>query len=103
MRATRPCPGRTDLRVLLSPRPNPSRHAALLSFDLPAPADVHMAIYDVTGRRIITLLEGPQAAGAQQTSWDGRDQQGRPAGAGFFFVRLQWNETVEARRLIRLR
>ncbi len=98
-----PLPTSSDLRALLSPRPNPCRGEARLGFDLPVAADVQLTIFDVAGRRVIELLEGRQAAGPQQLSWNGRDQAGRPVGSGVYLVRLQWNATVETRRLIRLR
>ena len=98
-----PLPGRTDLHVLLSPRPNPFRHEAGLGFDLPAPADVDLSVYDLNGRRIIQLAHGLLPAGPQRYLWDGRTASGLPAAAGFYFVRLAYDGQVESRRLIRLR
>ena len=52
-------------------------------------ASVHLALYDARGRLVRSLLEGERPAGASFVDWDGRDQAGRDAAAGLYFVRFQ--------------
>jgi len=78
--------------ALGAPRPNPF-HAGdgtwRVSFTLPAPAAVRLAVYDLAGRRIATLAHGTLAAGRHEAAWDGRAGSGAPAAAGLYLLRLE--------------
>ncbi len=45
------------------PYPNPAIGRLMVQFDVPAPADVRLTVYDALGRRVARLAEGPQQAG----------------------------------------
>jgi hypothetical protein len=68
---------------------NPFRDRAAFRFELPAPAIVAADVYDVRGRRVARLIEGPRKAGAHRLEWDGRGGDGAPLGAGVYFVRFR--------------
>ncbi len=90
--------------VQVAARPSPFRTSAGITFGLPAPGPVFLAIYDPSGRRVRTLLDGPLAAGAHEARWDGTDVAGRAVPAGTYFYRLSVNgRLVATRPLIRLR
>jgi YVTN family beta-propeller protein len=76
--------------TLQGPRvsPSPARHGASISFALATPGRAQVAIYDLLGRRIATLADGPLPAGPQNLRWDGRARDGSPAWPGVYFVRL---------------
>jgi hypothetical protein len=73
--------------------PNPFHPATTLAFDVPGQAGgarpVTLDIYDVTGRLVRRLLEGPVGTGRQSVNWDGRGQDGRGLGAGVYFARIE--------------
>ncbi len=50
--------------ALRSAAPNPARGGATVRFDLPEPAEVSVAFYDVLGREVLTTAPVPMAAGA---------------------------------------
>lgn len=56
--------------VLLAPYPNPAQAVATVPLNLTAAVDVRVAVYDVLGRRVATLHEGPLDAGAHALSLD---------------------------------
>ncbi|WP_420456867.1 choice-of-anchor D domain-containing protein [Rubrivirga sp.] len=62
-----PRPGSTDL---VGAVPNPSLGVARVRFSLAAPADVRIEAYDVTGRRLGVLADGPHEAGAHEVRWN---------------------------------
>jgi sugar lactone lactonase YvrE len=70
-------------------RPNPSRGDTSISFSLDRPAHVRVRIVDVTGRDVRTLLDRELSEGAHDAVWSGRDNAGRPVGAGVYFYRLE--------------
>ncbi|MBI5709726.1 MAG: PQQ-binding-like beta-propeller repeat protein [Candidatus Eisenbacteria bacterium] len=81
--------------------PLDARPAGWTSFANPYPAGapillqagsrnrVETAIYDVTGRRVKTLVDGAVLSGVQRLAWDGRGTDGRAAAAGIYFVRVR--------------
>jgi hypothetical protein len=69
--------------------PNPSTGRTSLRFSTPAQGDVQLAIYDVRGRFVRRLADGPRGDGAHIVDWDGRDREGRKVPAGTYFGLLK--------------
>jgi hypothetical protein len=84
--------------LMLAVAPNPGS-AAVLRFDLPARADLSLAIYDMQGRLVRTLWRGPRDAGRHELRWDGRDADGTPSATGVYFCRLTSGNVVQSRKL----
>jgi hypothetical protein len=88
-------PGPADAALALRPpAPNPARGAVRLTADLAAPADLRLEVFDVLGRRVAVVAEGPAPAGRSAWDWDAG---GLPAGV--YVVRLTAGEAVRTRRL----
>ncbi len=87
----------------LSVAPNPARAGeASIGFRAPSGSPIDLAIYDVAGRRVRSLLaSGAPHAGS--VAWDGLDDAGRPLGAGAYFVRLEGGGTRETERITLIR
>lgn len=85
---TTAAPERPPLPALAisAPGPNPFRGSTTATLTLPAAASVRASVIDVTGRQVRNLFSRSLPAGAQELSWDGRDDSGRPAGAGVYFL-----------------
>jgi hypothetical protein len=52
--------------------PNPLRAGALLRFSLARDAHIRLAIFDILGREVAVLADGPQPAGDHELRWDAR-------------------------------
>lgn len=76
-------------RVTLSAAPNPFNPQTRITFTMPAPGPARLSVYDVAGRRIATLVDGPVAAGATTITWRGVTDNGRTVASGVYFARLQ--------------
>ncbi|MBU1701143.1 MAG: hypothetical protein KJ927_08510 [Candidatus Eisenbacteria bacterium] len=77
---------------LFHTRPNPAVSQARLSFSLSneaAKGPVSLALMDVSGRRVRTLIDGLRPVGMNQVVWDGRDDHGRSVTPGIYFAKLQ--------------
>ena len=68
--------------------PNPFNTTTHLRFYLSQAASVHVAIYNVQGQRVRTLVDAPLHADAHQMQWDGRDERGHLAATGLYFARF---------------
>lgn len=82
---------------------NPARPPALIRYQLPAPARARLCIYDVRGRLVRMLADGPAGAGVHTAGWDGRDAGGRPVPAATYFLRLDADPGIETSRILLLR
>ena len=83
--------------------PNPARGNAAMRFTLPAASDVRLAVFDLAGRHLRTLVAGRLAAGSHVVRWDGRDGSDSPLGSGLFFVRLEAGGQRLTRTIVRVK
>jgi hypothetical protein len=88
---------------LAEPLPNPMRGEAALAYALPRAGRVQLRIFDVRGRCVATLLDGPVEAGPGLVTWQGRDQRGRPVANGVYFYRLEHAGKILTRKLLLVR
>lgn len=81
--------GETPGRVVLGQNyPNPFNPSTTIRFAVPHPARVSLAIYDLAGRRVRTLVDGDLPAATHTVVWDGRVDTGRRAASGAYYCRL---------------
>lgn len=86
--------------ALYQNRPNPFRSATALSFQLAAKQNVRISVYNVTGQKVRTLVDGIQEAGTHSLAWDGRDDAGRHVSAGVYFSALETEAGTISRKMI---
>ncbi len=80
--------------------PNPFRDATVISFALKQPAPVSLAIYNLKGQKVRTLVSGKKDAGRQEVSWDGRDENAEPVASGVYLYRMQAGSYSATRKLM---
>ncbi|MCI0452627.1 MAG: T9SS type A sorting domain-containing protein [Candidatus Latescibacteria bacterium] len=84
--------------------PNPFNPATTIAYDVPAGgAHVTIAIYDVTGRAVRTLIDGRHPAGTHRVVWDGRNASGTPVASGVYLYRMTSGTFVQTRRMVLLK
>jgi hypothetical protein len=83
--------------------PNPFRERLTVRFGLHSSGSVEVRIYDVQGRLVRELVDESIQAGHKHVVWDGRDNSGRHAATGMYFVRMRTPEKTfkQTIRLIR--
>ncbi len=79
--------------------PNPARGGVTIGFSLARPASASLRVYDVTGRAMRTLINGPRPAGAQSVRWDLRLDSGERAKPGLYFYELRVGSQRMSRRV----
>lgn len=73
----------------LSSAPNPFNPTTTIAFVAPRTGRATLSVYDVSGRRVRTLYDGPLGAGDHEIRWDGRDDARRPLASGVYVARLE--------------
>ena len=72
-------------------QPNPFNPSTTLRYAIPqgeGPVNVSIAIYDVRGRLVRSLVDDREDAGVHQVHWDGKDEQGEPVPSGIYLYRI---------------
>ena len=63
---------------------------------------VELAVFNLTGQRVATLVDGVRNAGTYTVGWDGRDNSGRGLASGIYLYRLRTGQQVQSRKLLLL-
>ncbi len=70
-------------------RPNPFNPVTTIAFTVPSGAEhVSLAVYNVSGRLVRSLVDGAMTPGPHSIAWNGRDDEGRSVSSGVYFARL---------------
>jgi hypothetical protein len=84
--------------------PNPFHSVTAIDYDMPAGGGpMRLAIYDVRGRLVRTLVDGVQLPGKHSVSWDGRDNAGNLQPAGFYISDMRSAGFVRTLKLLFVR
>jgi hypothetical protein len=98
-----PDPSAARATRLVGAWPNPFNPSTAIRFDLAADGPVRLRVYDLSGRRLRTLVDETRQAGHHELVWDGRDGSGRELPSGVYFLRMQADGKEEATRLVLLK
>ncbi|RPI01456.1 MAG: PKD domain-containing protein, partial [Calditrichaeota bacterium] len=80
--------------------PNPFNPTTQINVMLTEPSRIKLEIYNVLGKRIITLADEPLEAGMHMLKWDARDEFSRAVGTGTYFYLLIVNEQKYVGKLL---
>ncbi|MDM7915929.1 MAG: FlgD immunoglobulin-like domain containing protein [Candidatus Eisenbacteria bacterium] len=86
-----------DLKML-----NPAPLGITLQCHIPEAGPTKLDVFDVQGRRVRTLLDGPMPRGVHSLPWDGRDDGGRQMASGVYLIRLQHDGATRILRFVLL-
>jgi len=87
--------GELNRFTLEQSHPNPSTGSAVIAFSLPAEGPVELAVYDLAGRRVTTLVSGELAAGRHEVILDATTLT-----TGVYLYRLTAEEGTLTRRMV---
>jgi hypothetical protein len=83
--------------------PNPFNPETRISFSLPERARAILAVFNVEGRRVTTLIDEVLPPGHHDVTWDGRDSRGVRQSTGLHFYRLQAGKLSHTRKMMLLK
>ncbi len=93
-----------DLTFRIGNHPNPFNPSTTISYTLPEPAKVHLEIFDVVGRLVMTLLDGEaKGSGDHAVVWNGRTNDGESAASGMYFYRFVAGDHQATQRMTLLK
>ena len=68
--------------------PNPFNPSTTIRFDIQRAAQTDIAVFDILGRRIATLVGAQLAPGTYSTTWNGTNDIGLAVASGMYLVRM---------------
>jgi hypothetical protein len=77
-----------DRFALVSAYPNPFNPQTTISFELFADSNVDLAVYNMVGQRVATLVNGFKDSGSYNVEWNGADSGGSELASGIYMVKL---------------
>jgi subtilisin family serine protease len=80
--------------------PSPFRFRTQISYTLPAPGRVKLAVYDLAGKLVKTIVSGIEPAGVRQLSWNRTDDAGKTVACGVYFCRFETDGASASRKLV---
>ncbi len=83
--------------------PNPFNPTTTISFALPEMVRARLAIFDLEGKLVRTLVDEILSEGVKHAIWDGKDARGNPASSGVYFYRLKAGDKVLTKKMVLLK
>ncbi len=89
--------------TLLQNYPNPFNPETVVQYQLPRAGHVDAAIYDITGRKVISLESGYRDSGMHTLSWNATDDRGRPVAGGVYLLCVRAGQYEKTIKMIYMR
>jgi hypothetical protein len=80
--------------------PNPFNPTTNFSYSVPNKTYVKMAVYDIFGREIKTLLNESKDAGTYNITWNGKDNNNKQVSTGVYFYKLQASDFQKTMKMM---
>jgi hypothetical protein len=79
--------------------PNPFNSHCTIKINVLKGEKVNLTIYDVTGRRVRSLVNGNVSPGHHEIPWDGKNHLGKNSASGIYIVNLIQGENAASKRI----
>jgi len=79
--------------------PNPFNPTTVIPFGLPGDVHVRLAIYNILGQQIRTLVNSPMNSGFHRLLWNGYNDRGQQVAAGVYFYLLEAGPFRQSRKM----
>ncbi|RKZ13079.1 hypothetical protein DRQ32_02350, partial [bacterium] len=96
-------PSRVGQLALSAPYPNPFNPRTQVDLSIPADGLTEVAVFDLAGRRVRTLLRTQLSAGTHPIIWDGLDERGHSVASGTYLIRALSGGKDTTRRAVLVR
>ncbi len=83
--------------------PNPFRENTKIEFDLPAPDEIVINIFNIRGQQVKTLAAGKMGSGTIQLTWNGLDDNGKSTASGVYFCKVDKPGHSYAKKMIKVK
>ncbi|MDO9577069.1 MAG: choice-of-anchor Q domain-containing protein [Candidatus Cloacimonadales bacterium] len=96
-------PQLSSLKTQLSNYPNPFNPSTTIKLELAESGEMELAIYNVKGQKVKTLINAITNKGTFEINWRGKDDHGKPVSSGQYIIKLIQNNKVTATKIMLLK
>ena len=89
--------------AIMSSYPNPFNPQTTISYELYSDSNVEVAIFNLLGQKIATVVNEFAEAGSYSSIWNGQDALGREAASGVYVLKLTTDNEVISNKITLLR
>ena len=82
--------------------PNPFNPQTTISYSIAKDRDVELAMYNVSGQRVWTLVNEDKRQNAYEVVWNDRDDRGNPVASGVYFYKLIAGDFTASKKMLLL-
>jgi hypothetical protein len=83
--------------------PNPFNPATNIRYDLPMSSETTLAVYNVVGQLVKTLISAEQKAGEYSVQWDGSDEFGKEVASGIYYYVFRAGDYKSVKSMVLLK
>ena len=83
--------------------PNPFNPATTINFSIRDAGNFNLAVYNVMGQKVRTLIDGAIPGGQHSVVWDGKDASGADVATGVYFYRLVGDNFNSSKKMVLLK
>ena len=87
----------------LSNYPNPFNPTTTIKLELAEAGTIELAIYNIKGQKVKTLMDCTTAPGTYECNWNGKDETGKAVSSGQYIVKLQQNSEETVKKIMLLK
>lgn len=80
--------------------PNPFNPTTKINFEVPQKSMVNLAVYNVLGQKVATLVDQEMTAGKYVADWDGTSDQGAAVASGIYFYKFEAGNFVQTKKMV---
>ncbi len=83
--------------------PNPFNPTTTINYSLARKANVNLAVYNILGQKVNTLVNGEMDAGEYSVKWEGNDTNGDAVASGIYFYKMVSDDFVKTHKMVLMR
>ncbi len=83
--------------------PNPFNPGTEIRYSIPMDAKVEVAVFNLLGEKVATLVSKHQQQGVHKVAWDGRDDSGQRVSSGVYLFTVKAGDQFEMKKMVMMK
>jgi len=80
--------------------PNPFNPSTTVEYTIPRTSRVIIAVYNIVGQKVKTLLDAERVPGTYSITWDGTDERAHTVASGVYLYRISAGDYIETKQMV---